>query len=81
MKDINILNVVSNIVFSDKTKYDLQNIMGIEVGERSVLDVLMEIKDNWCNLDPIDKEAISQSIVGRYYSAKFQVIMDTKNIT
>lgn len=76
MEDINIFNIVSNRVFSDKTKYYLKNIMGIEVNKRDVMDVLGEIKDNWIYLDPIAKEIISQSIVGKRHSPKFQVIME-----
>ena len=78
MKNINILNVMGDRVFLDKTKYDLKYIMNIEIDNKSVSDILEEIKDRWSNLNSIEKQTISQSMVGKYYSPKFQSIMDFK---
>lgn len=60
----------------DKVKYDLKNIIGIDVNGKSDLDILNEIKDVWCYLDPIAKELISESMAGKKDSCKFRIIMD-----
>lgn len=72
MKNIDILSISSNKILLDKTKEDLKNIMNIEVGEKSMFEVLEEMREKWDALEPSDKEIISQNIAGIYYSPKFR---------
>jgi len=56
---------------------NILSIIGIDINGKSELDILNEIKDVWCYLDPIAKEFISESMGGKKDSCKFRIIMDS----